>query len=551
MTGTTILIVDDDRTIVRLCQRLLERASYQVITAIDPLDALQVLDRQKVDLLLSDIHMPFMDGFKLITEAKQRQPDLSVLVMAGYRSIDDAIQALHRGVDGLVIKPFENTTELVQTVQRILNETSQKRDSARLRVLRPLFDVTERLLSVTSPQALEKLILNTVSELFQATFAGIYRDNQEGGGLEPVKTLEKTVSGDGSFWRLRLLDGLMDDHAPVRICASSPGFSDELIAQLGENGWGSLLVAPVQRDNSHFVYCAARDQASSAFTEADMEMFVILARQAAVAMENARLYSELKNYVRRVEDSQRALIQAEKMAAVGRLMATLSHEINNPLQAVRNCLHLAAREDLENDQRAHYLEMTDKELDRLVKTARRMLDFYRPGGIQRDHVTITEIIDQVLALLNPQLKEQNIRVHDHVSPGLPRINVVSDQIQQVVFNLLLNAMDALEEDDRAVSLAAAVSKEIWIDAFCQDNYLHVLIEDSGPGLQSGYRGRVFEPFISTKPKGTGLGLAVSYEIMERHQGCLSIISPRYRNGACFKMTLPVNVEGHDGKNINC
>lgn len=548
MIGTTILIVDDDQTTVRLCQRLLERASYQVITAMDPLDALQVLDRQKVDLLLSDIHMPFMDGFNLITEAKQRQPDLPVVVMAGYRSIDDAIQALHRGVDGLVIKPFENTTELVQTVQRILIASNQKRDAARLQVLRPLFDVTERLLSVTSPQALEKLILNTVSGLFQATFAGIYRVNQEG-GVEPVKTLDKTVSGDGAFWK-RLLDALIDGGAPVRICAGVPGFSDELITQLRENGWGSLLVAPVQRNNSHFVYCAARDQVSPAFTEADLEMFVILARQAAVAMENARLYSELKNYVRQVEDSQKALIQAEKMAAVGRLMATLSHEINNPLQAVRNCLHLAAHEDLENDQRAHYLEMTDKELDRLVKTARRMLDFYRSGGIQRDHVSITEIIDQVLALLNPQLKEKNIRVHYQASPGLPHIDVISDQIQQVVFNLLLNAIDALEENDKAVSLAAPLSKEIWIDAFCQDNNIHVLIEDSGPGVQSGYLGRVFEPFTSTKSKGTGLGLAISYDIMEKHQGCLSIISPRYRKGACFQMTLPVTVEGHDGKNIN-
>lgn len=225
MIGTTILIVDDDQTTVRLCQRLLERASYQVITAMDPLDALQVLDRQKVDLLLSDIHMPFMDGFNLITEAKQRQPDLPVVVMAGYRSIDDAIQALHRGVDGLVIKPFENTTELVQTVQRILIASNQKRDAARLQVLRPLFDVTERLLSVTSPQALEKLILNTVSGLFQATFAGIYRVNQEG-GVEPVKTLDKTVSGDGAFWK-RLLDALIDGGAPVRICAGVPGFSDE------------------------------------------------------------------------------------------------------------------------------------------------------------------------------------------------------------------------------------------------------------------------------------------------------------------------------------
>ncbi|HEX9029197.1 MAG TPA: response regulator, partial [Anaerolineales bacterium] len=88
MVDATVLIVDDDRTIVRLCQRLLERSSYQVITAIDPIEGLKVLEQQKVDLLLSDIRMPIMDGFEMITRAKQYQPDLPVLVMTGYGSID-------------------------------------------------------------------------------------------------------------------------------------------------------------------------------------------------------------------------------------------------------------------------------------------------------------------------------------------------------------------------------------------------------------------------------------------------------------------------------
>jgi len=118
MMEATILIVDDDRTIIRLCQRLLERASYRVFTVMDPFDALKILERQKVDLLLSDIRMPIMDGFELISQAKQYQPELPVLVMTGYGSIDYAIQALHRGVDGLILKPFENSAELLQAVQR-------------------------------------------------------------------------------------------------------------------------------------------------------------------------------------------------------------------------------------------------------------------------------------------------------------------------------------------------------------------------------------------------------------------------------------------------
>jgi two-component system, NtrC family, sensor kinase len=303
---------------------------------------------------------------------------------------------------------------------------------------------------------------------------------------------------------------------------------------------------PVRRNNSQFVFCACRVKGNALFTEADLEMFVILARQAAVALENARLYSELKEYVRRVEDSQRALIQAEKMAAVGRLMASLAHEINNPLQAVRNCLHLATRKGIDNDQHFRYLKMTDNELERLVTTVRRMLDFYRTGGVEKQKADIRQIIDQVLGLVNPQLRQQGIVVHlQQIGVNQP-LFIVPDQIQQVIFNLMINAMDALEETASQRSSTA----EIWIDVYHENQQVRILIEDSGLGIPVELRERIFEPFISTKQQGTGLGLAVSYGIMERHQGSLSLISPRYRQGACFEVTLPFGFEGENGKNID-
>lgn len=215
MAEATILIVDDDRTIVRLCQRLLERASYHTITATDPLDAIKILEQRKVDLLLSDIRMPIMDGFELITRAKQYQSELPVLVMTGYGSIDNAIQALHRGVDGLILKPFENSAELIQAVQRVLEESRQKRDAARLQALRPLFDVTEQLLAETSPLPLEKLILNAVIGLFQADFAGIFRFNAQDGLLELVRKAETSPSNAHAATHQRLIEVAMRNDSPA------------------------------------------------------------------------------------------------------------------------------------------------------------------------------------------------------------------------------------------------------------------------------------------------------------------------------------------------
>ncbi len=543
MSVATVLIVDDDRVIVRLCQRLLERASYHVIIAMDPLEALRVLESNKVDLLVSDIRMPIMDGFELVGRAKKLQPELPVLVMTGYGSVEYAIQALHRGVEGLILKPFESSAELVQTVQRVLEESRQRRDAARLQALRPLFDVTEQLLAETSPQPLEKLILSAVVGVFQAGYAGIYRLNAHNNTLEHIRSTDSQPVALEIINQDTLLVNLLANGTPVIINTTGPSTSAHIQQMLVDAGVEGTMFASVQRNASQFIFCACREKGAASFTEADLEMFVILARQAAVAMENARLYSELRAYVRQVEESQRALVQAEKMAAVGRLMASMSHEINNPLQSVRNCLHLASRNALDPERRLHYLDLTENELERLVTTVRRMLDFYRPGALEKAPTRIEETIDRVVQILTPQLNEQGVKVITRFV-GKPRqVELVVDQFQQVIFNLMLNAMDALDEKS---PLSGQDEKIIWIDVFYEVDQLRVLIEDSGPGVSQELRERVFEPFISTKQQGTGLGLSVSYDIMEKHQGRLSIVTPRHGSGACFEVTLPFGANTLDG-----
>jgi DNA-binding LytR/AlgR family response regulator len=158
-----------------------------------------------------------MDGFELISQAKKIQPDMPVLVMTGYGSMENAIQALHEGVDGLIIKPFENSAKLVQTVQRVLEESRQRRNAARLQALRPLFDVTERLLAETSPHALEKLILNSVTGLFQAVYAEIYRMGVENAVLEVVGVSGKPHSASGPLMQQDLVEMAIAEGSPVLI----------------------------------------------------------------------------------------------------------------------------------------------------------------------------------------------------------------------------------------------------------------------------------------------------------------------------------------------
>jgi two-component system NtrC family sensor kinase len=225
------------------------------------------------------------------------------------------------------------------------------------------------------------------------------------------------------------------------------------------------------------------------------------------------------------------LIQAEKMAAVGRLVASLAHEINNPLQSVRNCVHLATRSDIDEDQRSSYLAMTESEVERLVNTVRQMLDFYRPGPIEKEPVDLGEVVDRVAGLVRSQMKSTNVDFEVNIPAKVPQVFGVKDQLQQVLFNLILNGMDAVENQP---------VKKIWLEMSPVNNQeVNIVIEDSGPGIDAEIRERIFEPFISTKKNGTGLGLSISFSIIEGHGGRLRVIPGKHGQGACFEICLPI------------
>lgn len=532
MANASVLIIDDDRSIVRLCQRLLERATYEVFASTDPMEALKILEGRKVDLLLADIRMPVMDGFELIERARGIQPDLAVLVMTGFGTVDTAVQALYKGVDGLILKPFENTADLVQAVQRVLIDSRQKQDAARLQALRPLFDISETLVSETSLKALEKLILDNIGSIFNAQFMCVYVASAGKGEpkLQMARNIPDPVATHAWAQVLRYaLKSQASEVVPAGEAADGP-----VRAGLRSLGWSSLMIGPIVRSGQVFTFLAGRDARQQGFSESDLELFAILSRQSVVAMENARLYTDLKDYVRRVEDSQRALIQAEKMAAVGRLMASLAHEINNPLQSVRNCVHLAMRGDIEESQRSKYLTMTESEVERLVDTVRQMLDFYRPGSIEKELVDLREVIDQVVLLLRPQMQGSQVEFIATIPAKLPRVYGVKNQLQQVIFNLILNGLDAVENQP---------VKKIWLDVTPTLQEIAVAIEDSGLGIAAEVRDRLFEPFFSTKKAGTGLGLSISYSIVEEHGGRLGVIQGKHGQGACFEVRLPLAKEG--------
>ncbi|MBK6793991.1 MAG: response regulator [Anaerolineales bacterium] len=522
MESPFVYVVDDEPGIAMLCDRVLTRAGYRVATETNPRKAVDYFEDNPIDLLLVDIRMPDVDGFEVIQHVQRWQPDAAILIMTGHGTVDTAIRALRQGVDGLILKPFKQGAELVDAVQLAFADNQKKRDAARTQALRPLFAITESLLSERRQAPLLDLIIKAIGGQLSCSQAACYQKKNDVQGYTRLAARGASESKP----LMELLARATTTDSPILINIAGPG-DHALKALLADLELGSAILAPVRHPSLSTVFFAARGVSEPAFRESDLEMFQILARQAATALENSRLYAEQLEYVRQIEASQKALIQAEKMAAAGRLSASIAHEINNPLQAVQNCLHLAGRNDLPEEKRKEYFDLARTELERLMVTARRMLDFYRPNAVTQTKVNLVDMLEYVLSLMAKQMSEAKVNVIKDIRDDLPLITAVGSQIQQVFINLILNAADAMAPEGGDLRITART----WEDG------VEFLFQDSGKGISSEEQANIFEPFFSTKDGGTGLGLTVSYNIITAHGGSLELLVDR-APGACFRILLP-------------
>jgi signal transduction histidine kinase/CheY-like chemotaxis protein len=521
MSTPAVLVVDDEPGIALLCKRVLSRAGYEVTALTDPRQAVAFLKETPLDLLLVDIRMPEVDGFEVIAHARQHQPDIAILVMTGFGTVETAIRALRQGVDGLILKPFQQTSELVEAARQALDDNQKKRDAARIRALRPLFEVTESLFSEIRRDPLLQLVVDAICMHLHCSSSGCLLA-EEGENLQVVKSQGKDFPPDLIE---QIVSRLPEKGSLLTINVHGPGDSS-LRDRIRDLGLGAAIFVLVRRPNFRVLFWAARELTGPSLSDSDVEMFQILARQAAAALENARLYAEQVAYVKQIEASQKALLQAEKMAAAGRLTASIAHEINNPLQSVQNCLHLAGREDLSPQKRKEYFNLARSELERLMTTVRRMLDFARPASVHSENVDLMDVLQRVLSLMLPQLNERKVVVEIKAPDDLPYVRGVNGELQQVFINLLLNAYDVMPNGGRVEIIVTPLKTGI-----------EILFQDSGPGIPKEQQANIFEPFFSTKESGTGLGLTVSYNIVAAHGGSLSYVAER-EPGACFRVFLP-------------
>ena len=226
---------------------------------------------------------------------------------------------------------------------------------------------------------------------------------------------------------------------------------------------------------------------------------------------------------------------------MGRLAATVAHEIRNPLTAIKMWLFSIQEAAEGNGGLCRKLGIISEEITRLENIVRNFLEFSRPMDLRCQSQTITGVIAQTLELLRPRLAEQKICVTSSPMDTLPAVMADADKLKQVFLNLLGNAADAMRGGG-TIHLTAVAERNLN-----NEDMVVVRISDSGPGMPDDVQHRVFEPFYTTKDDGAGLGLCIAAQIMARHGGSL-VLETSSVKGTTFAVWIPTAPETEHGQN---
>jgi signal transduction histidine kinase/ActR/RegA family two-component response regulator len=282
-----------------------------------------------------------------------------------------------------------------------------------------------------------------------------------------------------------------------------------------------------------------------AFTESDMSFLNTLLGHIGFALENARLLQEAKQsavqleqalnqQTQRLDQARQQVIQADKLSALGQLIAGVAHELNNPLTTIIGRTEIMLTE-IKEEKAVIDLGQILSQGQRAAKIVKNLLSFARRASPEKQVCDVNAILRSVLDMLEYDFRVSNVKVNAHLDPSLPKTMADPSQVQQVFVNIVNNAHQAMKEQEGPGTISVRTGHD--------GDRLTIVIGDTGPGIPLDQQNHVFEPFYTTKSetKGTGLGLSISYGIVKAHGGKMEF-SSTIGEGTTFTVELPILAE---------
>jgi signal transduction histidine kinase len=313
--------------------------------------------------------------------------------------------------------------------------------------------------------------------------------------------------------------------ARVMESRSTPNLSPELIEQLGLEEFACVPLAV--QDEPLGMMLADNKYSHTSIDQEDVELLELFSRQASLAISNARAYERIRDQLEELQRTRDRLIEAERMASVGRMASHLAHEIRNPLTAMGGFAAAIARQHHDDAKTHRNASIIYEEARRLERTLVNVLDYTRPLRPNKGPASLNAIVRETVDQFRPQLNEANISLRMALEEGLPQVQADAAMIKQVVINLLKNAVEAMESKQEGV---------LTVSTSLRQGGVQLTVADTGVGMEQDTLSKLFSPFFTTKIGGIGLGLSVSRRIIQQHGGGIQVES-KLGDGSQFTVAL--------------
>lgn len=527
-----VLIADDQVPTTVMLERVFEYEGYRVKSVYDGLTAIEAAKDVLPDLILLDVNMPGMNGFEVLRHLREDEltANIPTILITAMGELSDVVHGLNLGADDYLRKPFHPQELLARAQSKMKSRKLEESLHRRTQELKALLRVSEELSQHLETDDLLEFILYLSLDLLNGEIAAIYY-------LKDADQIETSCvkSKDGSLDNVQFDEQLILDFLATRdealLWPQEPALFPE---------YHTGMIAPLKYGGkTHGLIMLVRSEID--YDHSHLRLFSGIGKQATLAIQNAELYKLQQNYALHLEEmvnartaelesAQQMLIRSEKLASVGRLAASIAHEINNPLLPIRiNLEHM--REDLHHDGKIDVedIKRTQESVERISRIVNRLLEF--TGKRQQDKSTlqvldINEMLENVMSLNQKFFQQEDVTLVAYLKE-IPLIQGNKDQLEQVFMNLILNAKAAMERGGT-----------LTVSTYIQNEQIYIEFSDTGHGIPEDMLESIFEPFVSTKEDGTGLGLFISFGIVQNHNGVIEVAS-QLGKGTTFTIRIPI------------